>query len=249
MISRIHAKLGTAGFIIALVALIAALAGTAFAAAGLNTKQKKEVKKIAKQVAKQVLTPGPQGPAGSAGPAGSPGAPGKEGAQGHVGTAGADGEDGACSASLPNCVLPANATLTGDWSFVARGSETFETEVGGTTTSHTLGVAGTFLNISFPLRIPSVVDGGGEPKFNPDVNWIGEGGSSTAQCPGTAADPEAAPGQVCLYAERLSGVNGLPSGANSYTADPASGLVVELALEAGVEAYGYGSWAVTAAEE
>ena len=44
MFSKLHERLGTAGFVVAIVALVAALAGTAFAAAGLNGKQKKEVK-------------------------------------------------------------------------------------------------------------------------------------------------------------------------------------------------------------
>ncbi|MBA3867401.1 MAG: hypothetical protein H0X42_13840 [Solirubrobacterales bacterium] len=49
-ISRIHQKLGTAGFIISIVALVAALGGGAYAASGgLSGKQKKEVEKIAKK--------------------------------------------------------------------------------------------------------------------------------------------------------------------------------------------------------
>ena len=73
MISRIHSKLGTAGFIVAIVALVAAL-GVALAASGLNSKQKKEVKKIAKQFARQSPGPGRHralaqlGETGAAGP-------------------------------------------------------------------------------------------------------------------------------------------------------------------------------------
>jgi len=248
MFSRIHDRLGTAGLVIAVVALVAALAGTAFAAAGLNSKQKKEVKAIAKKVAK----PGPQGPAGPQGPQGAPGAAGKEGAKGEPGTPGTpgtDGEDGACSASIPSCVLPPNATLTGQWSFVARGRESFETEVGSTTTSHTLGVHEFYLSMSFPLRVPSVEDGGGETKFNPDVNWIAPSGTPTEQCPGSAAEPKAAPGQVCMYGAQLGGVSNGPQSANSLTKSPSSGLTVEFVLEPGAEAFGYGSWAVTAEEE
>ena len=59
MIERIHQKLGTAGFVIAIVALIAALGGTALAAAKLNGTQKKEVEKIAKKYAGK---PGAAGP-------------------------------------------------------------------------------------------------------------------------------------------------------------------------------------------
>ncbi|TMK58184.1 MAG: hypothetical protein E6G51_03525 [Actinobacteria bacterium] len=89
MISRLHQKLGTAGFVIACVALIAALAGTAFAAAGLNSKQKKEVKKIAKQFAGK---PGKDGAPGPAGPAGKDGTNGTNGTDGKDGAPGKDGK-------------------------------------------------------------------------------------------------------------------------------------------------------------
>jgi hypothetical protein len=132
MISRIHARLGTAGFVIAIVALIAALTGTAFAAAKLNATQKKEVVKIAKKFAGK---PGPAGPQGPVGPQGAPGAAGKEGPRGLSGSPGDDGEDGACSAANPVCVLPFGATLTGDWAFSSKGF-------------------GAYLEINFPLRMP-----------------------------------------------------------------------------------------------
>ena len=98
MISRIHQKLGTAGFVISIVALMAALGGGAYAASGgLNGKQKKEVEKIAKKFAGKPGAPGSPGSTGPAGPAGAkgdggaagaPGAPGKEGKEGSPWTAG-----------------------------------------------------------------------------------------------------------------------------------------------------------------
>ena len=49
MISKLHNRLGTAGFVVAIIALVAALSGGAYAAqqANLSKQQKKEVKKIA----------------------------------------------------------------------------------------------------------------------------------------------------------------------------------------------------------
>lgn len=91
MYSRLHNRLGTAGFAVAIVALVAAVAGTAFAATGLNGKQKKEVKKIAKSVVKQ-------GPAGAAGAAGLNGAAGPQGAPWTAGG-----------------TLPSGQTETGAW--------------------------------------------------------------------------------------------------------------------------------------
>lgn len=247
MISRIHEKLGTAGFVISIVALFAALGGGAYAASGgLTAKQKKEVTKIAKQYAGKPGATGPAGPAGAAGAKGDPGAAGK-GETGAPGTPGRNGEDGACSESNPTCLLPSGATLTGDWSFVARGAETFETEVGGTATSHTLGVTGAYLEINFPLSVPSVADASNPPgtKFIAEKDYIGAGKPATPDCPGTFSEPEAAPGKVCVYAKAEGGVSGGPVASN-YTANPKGGLILEMPLEAGVEAFGYGSWAVTA---
>jgi predicted lipoprotein with Yx(FWY)xxD motif len=90
MISRIHQRLGTVGFVISIVALVAALSGGAYAAGGgLTGKQKKEVEKIAKNVSK----PGKTGPSGPAGPTGATGPQGNAGASG-VGTEGKEGKAG-----------------------------------------------------------------------------------------------------------------------------------------------------------
>lgn len=95
MISRIHQKLGTAGFVIAIVALVAALCGGAYAAGGgLTGKQKKQVKKIAKTEAKKFAKAGAAGPAGPAGPQGPAGPAGAKGDKGEKGATGEQGEKG-----------------------------------------------------------------------------------------------------------------------------------------------------------
>jgi hypothetical protein len=98
MFSRLHNRLGTAGFVLAIVALVAAVAGTAFAATGLNGKQKKEVKKIAQNVVKQA-------------PAAAPGAPGAAGSNGTNGAAGPEGAPWTAGGTLPS-----GQTETGTWS-------------------------------------------------------------------------------------------------------------------------------------
>jgi len=220
MFSKIHDQLGTAGLVVGIVALIAALAGTAFAAVDrLSRQEKVEVKKIAKKFA------GPAGPAGSQGPAG---AEGKQGLEGKQGAAGEDGEDGACSVANPSCVLPPGATSTGHWSFANKGLSAF-------------------VSISFPLRVipaPGV--------FEVAQNWIGPGDSPTPQCPGTAKDPKAAPGEVCMYVGSFSGSPAIgsagdPVKTDEWTQDRTSGLIAEFEFS-GEEAYGAGTWAVTAAE-
>lgn len=81
-IRAIREPFGTAGLVVACVALIAALGGTAFAAAKLNSTQKKEVEKIAKKYAGK---PGATGAAGANGTNGTNGAPGAAGAAGKNG--------------------------------------------------------------------------------------------------------------------------------------------------------------------
>jgi hypothetical protein len=267
MFSRIHNRLGTAGLIVAIVALVAALAGTALAAGGLTGKQKREVTKIAKKFAGKQ---GPAGPAGANGKDGATGSSGSDGrsiilgtagsgcVEGGVkvevegnaaskqfvcnGAAGAPGEDGACSASDANCILPSGATLTGVWSFNARGKSTIETEVGGVTNTYTAGVASEFFQISFPLRLATP----------PTFQWVGEGEFTpgVGNCPGRPELPEAKPGFLCVYALEIKNAgkeaDHHPTGLEADTADRTSGLVGEFKIEPGEEGYGMGTWAVTA---
>jgi hypothetical protein len=245
MFSRIHEKLGTAGLIVAVVALVAALTGTALAAAGLNGKQKKEVKKIAKKFAGQ---PGPQGPAGPIGPkgdkgdAGSPGAAGSNGESVKLGTAAncgsaggvklttgteskevCNGEAGGGGGGGGSAVLAPGETATGNWSFYEKN------------------MPGAFVTISFP-RVEET-----DTLLYPTFHWMGPGAATTSDCPGTPRHPDAAPGQLCFYAENMTsagtGTDSAPAG--NYTVDPNSGTTLEFAITA-EEGYGFGSWAVTA---
>jgi hypothetical protein len=54
-------------------------------------------------------------------------------------------------------------------------------------------------DISFPIPLATT----------PTTNVIGPGGPSTAQCPGSFANPTAASGQLCLYINTLTGATGL----------------------------------------
>jgi Collagen triple helix repeat (20 copies) len=96
MLTGIHQKLGTAGFIISIVALMAALGGGAYAASGgLTGKQTKEVEKIAKKYAGKPGAPGAAGPSGAAGAKGDTGAAGAHGTNGINGENGGKGDPGA----------------------------------------------------------------------------------------------------------------------------------------------------------
>jgi len=128
MFSKLHQKLGTAGFVIAIVALIVALGGAAYAALpGLNSKQKKEVKKIAKSLVK----PGAPGATGPAGAKGDTGAQGATGVNGEAGGTGPEGPPGPTTTKLAP-----GQTVKGLWDFQVE---------------NTLGLG--LLTINYPLLV------------------------------------------------------------------------------------------------
>lgn len=219
MISRIHNRLGTAGFVVAIVALVAALSGAAIAAGGgkLTPTQKKEVTKIAQKEAKKFPGPaGPAGAAGAAGPAGPAGPAGAAGKNGENGKPGKDGEDGVCSKAKPECIAPAGVTMTGDWSFVSTDPE--------------FG-----FQLSYPLRLAS----------NPlGVEWV-EVTHPTANCPGLR---EAAAGHLCIYMEDNAPTSGNFNPVTNFgqTQDVRSGFTAFLSRKAAGESFALGSWAITA---
>jgi hypothetical protein len=187
MFSKLQDRLGTAGLVIAVVALIAALTGTAFAAVGLNGKQKKEVKKIAKQFVGKPGPAGPVGPAGPAGPAGPTGSTGPTGQQGTTGPAGPFVSQ-----------VPAGKTLKGVWSGAATGGESaelipisFAFPVSPAPTAIFIKAAGDAAIRIFNTGFPA----------DPTEAFLTEE-ELEELCPGTADEPLAEPGYVCIYADK-----------------------------------------------
>ncbi len=197
MISRIHSKLGTAGFIIAIIALVAAMTGGAYAALSNADKKfvKKEARKFSKQFSKKFAKPGapgapglpgPAGPAGPAGAKGDTGAAGPQGPQGDegppgpTGATGPAGEDGACSEENNACVMPSGSTLIGHWGVALTGA--------GLATSP----------ISFNLAYP------GAPTLHYVTFEEAEEEEVPAECSegtteGSASEPIADPGHLCVF--------------------------------------------------
>lgn len=191
MISRIHNKLGTAGFVVAIIALVAAMTGAALAAVTLTPDDKKYIKKIAIKYAKKY--PGPTGPAGPAGPAGANGKDGAVGATGATGAAGAIGATGATGPTGPegspwtvDDVLPAGETETGAWGF------------GNTSSGFIQRVP---ISFNIPLEeapeLHVIKVNGLEKVFNFETFEFDE--IEQPDCPGTVAEPAAEPGVACLY--------------------------------------------------
>jgi collagen type I alpha len=259
MFSKLHDRLGTAGLVVAIVALVAALTGTAFAAAGLNSKQKKEVTKIAQKYAGKDGkdgkdgTPGapgaagavgPIGPVGTAGTAGAKGATGPTGATGVTGPtgptglkgveglAGEDGPTGPTGQTGPSCP-------EGYCFLPSKATET------GSWVVQFNNEGFTALPLNLPLKAPidaahSVV--------------VPEGGTAPAECNDGAGEgpstgnPEADPGYFCVFVTGFEGTNAAvgsilnPSGAGS---GPAKTGALLLAIAEGA-AVGSGTFAVTA---
>ena len=209
---RLNEPFGKAGVAIGVIALVFAMLGGAYAAtggnggkqtataskkkkksnAGLNGKQKKEVKKIAKNVAGAPGAAGAAGPAGpkgdkgdtgAQGPKGDTGATGPQGPQGIQGPQGPAGEDGQTGFTA---TLPEGETETGVWGFEnlsAAPKASLET-------------------FSFPIPLTDA----------PDLNLIGADGTavrgSAEDCPGSAEEPAADPGNLCIYVDPNFSVGG-----------------------------------------
>jgi hypothetical protein len=229
MFRGIHDKLGSAGLIVAIVALVAAFTGSAFAEEGwkLSKSEQKEVRKLAKMEARKVAK-GATGATGPQGPAGAPGAKGDPGAAGAAGPAGPEGPEGPPGPPGPTeTKLPFEETVTGVWGFGVQ-----------TTASNRIPV-----QMSFPLRIEPA------PHFQIGNNLIGPGGSEPNEaCPGSLSEPEAAPGEFCIYLHSLAGasLSTFVTDPVDWMFDPTSGFVVPFETEPEVFARGRGTWAATA---
>jgi hypothetical protein len=169
-------------------------------------------KKQVTKIAKSFQGTGPAGASGIAGPKGDPGPQGSEGPKGEQGPAGSPWAAGG--------TLPPGKSLQGVWSFSA-GMEGFSRQFAS-------------FNFALPLSAP------------PTVNILKEDGTPWAglasRCPGTAAEPEAEPGHLCVYTQLESATEPL-----TFTLAPvvsAGGVLVEFLIPEFSGAYG--TWAVTA---
>lgn len=114
---------------------------------------------------------GPQGPKGDPGPMGDPGTPGLKGDPGDPGPKGDPGPPGPLVSTLPSGV-----TLRG--TYAAWGTDAGQGE--GYTASSA---------VSFGFELPVA----------PEVHVVAIGQSAPPECPGTAGDPAAAAGDLCIY--------------------------------------------------
>ncbi|HVT00300.1 MAG TPA: hypothetical protein VHE08_07280 [Solirubrobacterales bacterium] len=187
-IRAIREPFGKAGLIVACLALVFAMAGGAFAAkGGLTKKESREVAKIAKKEAKKYAgkngkngTNGANGANGAKGDTGARGATGPQGPAGPQGPQGVQGPQGPTGATgspwTAGGVLPSGKTETGTY---AMGLNTAPVTYGA---------------ISFPIPLAEIPSSEVIP-----MPPVGEPTASTENCPGTASDPSAEPGFLCVY--------------------------------------------------
>lgn len=247
MLSAIRRHLNP-GTLIAFVALIFAVTGGAFAASGSSGggtggkgtarfARTTTLATTAKSKAKPKAKTGPRGPAGPAGKAGATGAAGPAGTtgpagpagpggpQGPQGPAGATGATGATGPAGTNGTtgftekLPTGKTEMGTW--------TLSIPPPNPTISHSF--AQTAISFVIPLA------------EEPTVHILAPG-AETEECPGTAENPKAAEGQLCVYIQVAAN---LTPGAISSTSH-AFGAVLADTVDNEVGGLAYGSWAVTA---
>lgn len=137
--------------------------------------------------------------------------------QGPAGAQGPKGESGAPGQLLQ--ALPSGRTQVGAYGFASTRSE--------------VGLPFTpAVETSYPLPI----------SFEPTSEIVESGDAPTANCPGEADNPTAAPGFLCIYEDRedvLMSLETLP-GEGHY------GFILFFEAEPGEDYENYGTWAVTA---
>jgi Collagen triple helix repeat (20 copies) len=257
MFSSFRNRFGIPG-LISVIALVFAMLGGAYAASdsGPGKSAKSKASASASKGPRGPRGPrgarGAQGPQGPEGPQGPPGANGREGLHGKNGINGTNGTPGK---SVVSGEEPAgtNCAEGGYWFEIqGSGNKNYVCEGGGggggggtlgpgeTSTGlwsfYSKGSPLEAVTISFPLR--RVQTPGWETK------WIGTGESPPEDCPGTAADPQAAPNTLCIYAHNTGGLTkSFPE--YGLTTDYSSGMVLSFELDPAETSFGFGSWAVT----
>ncbi len=243
---------------------------------------------------------GPAGPQGKSGPAGTAGSEGKAGAAGPQGPAGAKGENGTAGANGANGASVTSKQLsTSEAACAKQGGAEFTAAEGAKTTAcnGTTGFTSTLPPGKTETGAWGITAAGGpdhsaqeEREFSEtaqtsvsfsipldkelgenEVHYVASKGNGTT-CPGSAAEPLAEQGNLCLYQGEGVGLQGLaqaqpglaetfilkPTGAPEIAAGT-NGAVLIMVREAEEEAPGgsgngehyfpttqiFGSWAVT----
>jgi hypothetical protein len=262
MFSILRNRFGIPG-VISVIALVFAMIGGAFAASnGNGVHATASAKKGAKGPRGPRGKPGPAGPQGPVGPAGPKGDPGSPGANGTSATASAfSGAQGSCAeggveikSAGPTALvcngkkgangtfgtepLPAGETLTGVWSAAgdrSSSSISFPIEVNSPLTALIQFSVGVPFGVQIEDEATHIYPAEGATEEEILNGWA-------EACPGSATEPKAESGFLCIYPTKGEGVSGKVIAAAAEGPSP-YGISVPFDLEANQEVRG--TWAVT----
>jgi hypothetical protein len=207
--------------IVAMLALFVALTGTAVAttSALITGKQIANSSITGLDVKNKSLTPKDfKGSVrGARGPAGAAGAAGVAGSPGAKGDKGDKGDPG----PFPQGNLPSGTTIRGNYG------------TGGAATTSTKFY---FVDIAYNFQMSAPLTS----------NWLATGDPPTAACPGSNANPQAAPGNLCLYENASNNVASREPFQSSSTRWGASPFLRSGIGGADGVAWSHGTWAATA---
>jgi hypothetical protein len=210
--------------VVACIALLVSLTGTAVATvsqlprASVGTPQLKNNAVNSKKVKNASLLRA-DFKAGQipAGARGPAGPAGPQGPQGPQGTQGVQGPAG----PYPSGDVPSGTTIRGSYG------------TGGTRTTVTKFF---FLDIAYGFQMSAPLT----------VHWLADTGPPTAACPGSASNPQAAPGNLCVYTRDDIGVATREPFQSTSTRWGASPFLSSLNTLADGVVWSHGSWAATA---
>ncbi len=251
--------------VVAFIALLFAMSGGAFAINGSKANASTKPERISAATSKSKKkpskpskgTPGPrgkEGPAGKEGPVGKEGPAGKEGPTGKEGAAGKEGigKEGPAGPAGPKGAtgpqglegktgyvpfLPEGATETGTWNVSAEGvAESFH-----------------IVSLSFPIPLKAEQEGGGSGQ-GPVIGFakilfVESGTTPPSHCPGTAYEPKAEAGYLCIYEQEGSEIKYnppfAPGGTVGSRGATSAGTLLDFETTK-ASSYADGTWAVTA---
>jgi hypothetical protein len=217
VMKRLRGKLTYSNVMVTVLAFVVLAGGTAYAASEILPKNSVG----SKQIKKGAVGPTKLSKAAKKTLTGPPGAAGAKGATGPQGPKGDKGEKGNTGEPGPLVgTLPSGKTLVGQYSFGNHKSTGYSP----------------VNSVSFPFPLASA----------PNDHIIPIGGAPTAECPGTASAPSAAPGNGCIYETRADGGHTIDEGTLKEVEDGRFGFLIFVSVAENTDWQVEGTWAVTA---